>query len=134
MLKRVRDWVGSEKSWPALLSIIAVAYWLSPRDWWAVITFVCIGILYIALVIAHALEFWRIQRKVPYLLFAVAQLCYGVALLIGALVTVPQHFYDFSMLRMVSRILWLIGLPFWAVAVYGECWRVYRLWKEQEER
>lgn len=130
MLKRVRDWAGSEKSWPALLSIIAVAYWLSPRDWWATLTFVCIGFLYLALVTAHALEYWRIQRKPPYLLFAIAKFFFGFALIIGALVTVPQTAYDFSSLRMVSRVLWLIGLPFWAVAVYSECWRIYRLLRE----
>lgn len=126
MLNSVTRWAGSEKSWPALLSIIAVAYWLSPRDWWGTITFVCIGFLYLALVSAHAVEFWRVQRKWPYLLFAIGQFLFGVALLIGALVTAPQHFYDFSTLRMVSRTLWFIGLPFWAVAVWSECWRVYR--------
>lgn len=128
MLK-LREWAASERSWPALLSIITVAYWLSPRDWWAVITFVCVGVLYLALVITHFLEFWALQRKLPYLIFAIAKLFFGVALLVGALVTVPQTVYDFSALRMVSRLLWLIGLPFWAVAVYSECWRVYRLWR-----
>lgn len=69
MLK-LREWAASERSWPALLSIITVAYWLSPRDWWAVITFVCVGVLYLALVITHFLEFWALQRKLPYLIFA----------------------------------------------------------------
>jgi hypothetical protein len=129
--KKVGKWVSGKNSWPALLLVITGAYWLSPRVWWSTITFVFIGILYLALVVAHMVEFWEIQRKLPYLLFAIAKLCFGVALLIGALVTVPQHIYDFSGWRMVSRILWIVGLPFWAVAVYSECWRVYKLWKAQ---
>lgn len=131
MLNRIRRWAGSEKSWPALLVIIAAAYWLSPREWWGTITFLCLGTLYLALVVAHGLEFWKVQRKIPYLLFAIAKFCFGVGLLIFALITVPQQVYDFSGLRVVSRLLWIVGLPFWAIAVYSECWRVLRALKEQ---
>jgi hypothetical protein len=130
VFKRLRKWVASERSWPALLLIIAVAYWLSPREWWGTVTFFCLGMLYLGLVTAHLLEFWRIQRKTSYLIFAIAKFWVGVALIVGALVTVPQTHYDFTSLGMVSRVLWLIGLPFWAVAVYSECWRIYRLLKE----
>ena len=131
MFNRAVRWLVSEKSWPLLLLIIFLAYWCSPRDWWATVTFILIGVLYLALVAAHTIEFWSIQRKWPYLIFAIAKLFFGIALLVGALIAVPQHYYDFSPLRMVSRALWAIGLPFWAVAVYLECWRIYHLRKAQ---
>lgn len=133
MFNRVRIWLASDKSWPFLLGLVTGAYVSAPRELWATVTFLIIGTLYLFLVAAHTLEFWQVQRKWPYLLFAIAKFFFGVALLIGALVAVPQHRYDFTELRMVSRVLWLIGLPFWAVAVYHECWRVYRAWKEQGE-
>lgn len=131
MLNRLRRWLVGENSWPLLLLVLFLAFWLSPREWWASFTFFCVGMLYLALVVAHTVEFWKIQRKWPYILFAIAKLFFGVALLIGALIAAPQPLRDFTAWRMVARVLWFIGLPFWAVAVYLECWRIYRLRQAQ---
>jgi hypothetical protein len=76
MVKCVRGWFAGDKSWPFLLLMVVALYLAAPRDWWATVTFILIGVFYVALAIAHALEFWLIQRKWPYLLFMVAKVCW----------------------------------------------------------
>jgi hypothetical protein len=129
MLIHVRSWLASEKSWPLLLLVLSLAYWLSPRGWWASFTFILIGIVYLALVAAHGFEFWKIQRKWPSALFIIAYVFFGVAILIGAYTTAPLPNRNVDALRPISRALWAIGLPFFAIAAWFECWRIYRQWK-----
>lgn len=129
MLNRVRKWLASEKSWPLLLLILSIAYWLSARGWWASFTFVLIGAVYLSLVVAHSFEFRNIQRKTPNMLFIIAYVFFGVAILIGAYTTVPLPNRNIAVLRPISRSLWAVGLPFFAIAAWFECWRIYRQWQ-----
>lgn len=127
MLIRIRGWIFSEHSWPLMLLALSVAFWLAPRSWWVSLIFSFLTVFYLAWAAAWSLEYWHIQRKAPNLLFIIANVFFGGAILIGAIINLPANVgRDFTILRMISRTLYGIGLPFLAVAVWKECWRIGR--------
>jgi hypothetical protein len=118
-------------SWPLLLAFLILIYWLSPRSWWGVLTFAFLAVFFLAWAAALLVEYFRIQYKPPSLAFSFAFAIFGLALIISALVNAPNPITDFSQLRMAARVLWGVGLPSFAVAVYMECWRVYCRLRDQ---
>ena len=116
-----------------MLIVLFVAYWLFPRSWWPVLTFALLCVTYLALAVAWWVEYKRLQKKRPAPAFVISFICFALALLIGSLLAAPNPLVDFTDWRNVSRWLYGIGLPFFAIGVYIECWRVYRGVEAQEE-
>lgn len=125
--------------WIVTVIVLIASYWLSPRDWWSVYTFLCTGILSIIYSFERLFNFLRVQRQPSKLLFFFTYFVQGIALIGGAFIVAPHPMYDFEWMRFYTRLLWGIALPAFAVAVhFAVMWLVVHLTevalREQEKK
>lgn len=128
-----KRYLGRERSWPFLLIGEILTYYLLPREYWQLLTFVLLGMFYLLKSVDKALEYFFLQGKFVTLLYAFANLIFGIALIGSALVVSPYPVIDFSNLRQTVRSIWAIALPFFSIVVYIETWWTYDRIKENSE-
>lgn len=121
------------------MTVMVVSYWLSPRDWWGVYTFLYTGVIAIIYSFERLAYWYKVQRQWAKLLFFFTYFIQGIALILGAFVVAPHPMHDFEWMRFYTRLLWAIALPGFAVAVhFAVMWLVVHLTEvallEQEKK
>jgi hypothetical protein len=130
--KQIKEEAREEKTWPIMIVVLVVIYFVFPRTLWPVLTFFLLGFTYFVMVVSEVLEYFFLQKRWINLLYIVIFSLFGIALGIGALLASPNPIVDFSKLRNVSRGIWAVSLPFFAVAAYLKLAWVLRRIREKE--
>lgn len=111
-------------TWPFVLGIIAIPYFVLPRTFWLSTTYILVGATFLIYVWFALVDWFMVQKKLSTLLFAGAFLCFGVGFVLSSLWAAPNSLFDLTRIRSTSRILFFIGLPILALAVYQYAWYV----------
>lgn len=98
------------------------SYFIVPRDYWALHTYMLLGGVCLVNSALRFVEYFFLQGKTPTLLYGIISFLASIAMMGAALLNAPRPVYDFQGLRPSLRVIAVVILLIFAISVYIDAW------------